>query len=50
MNPVLDIATQNKNLQSFHKDINPWDKVRGMWKNKKIDSLKHQQKIRQEWK
>ena len=32
------------------REVNSWEKVRGIWKDKKIDSLKHQQKIRQEWK
>ena len=32
------------------KNWNILDKVRGMWKNKKIDALEYQKRMSQEWK
>lgn len=32
------------------KEPDIWDEVLGMWRDKKIDGLKFQKKIRQEWK
>lgn len=36
-----------KELMTVIKD--PWVEVRGILKKKKLDSLKYQKKIRQEW-
>jgi len=38
-------------MKTIHsKKIDPWKLICGIWKNKKVNGLKYQKKVRQEWK
>jgi len=47
----IDIRIPVSLLQNIikKKDWSILNKVRGMWKNKKIEALEYQKRIRQEW-
>lgn len=48
MKVIAPVKSRKTLLHPKNSDV--WQEVLGMWKDKKIDGLKYQRKIRSEWK